>query len=73
MSARSQQAQPAKLDPIPRHYSTAEAARLIGMSSGHLRNQRAASKGPRWIVTADKRVLYPASSLAEYLGIEGSA
>lgn len=59
--------------PIERHYSGPEAATLIGMSVGHLRNLRLEDKGPRWIVTADKRVLYPASALAEYLGIKEAA
>jgi hypothetical protein len=59
--------------PIERHYTTAEAAVLIGMTSGSLRNLRVESKGPRWIVTRDKRVLYPASALAEYLGQEQAA
>lgn len=59
--------------PIERHYTTAEAAVLIGMSAGSLRNLRVDQKGPRWIVTQDKRVLYPASSLAEYLGIGAAA
>ena len=59
--------------PIERHYTTAEASALIGMTPGHLRNLRTESKGPRWIVTTDKRVLYPASSLAEYLGMGQAA
>lgn len=59
--------------PIERHYTTAEAAVLIGMTAGSLRNLRVDQKGPRWIVTRDKRVLYPASSLAEYLGIGKAA
>lgn len=58
---------------IEQHYSTAQAARLIGLSSGGLRNLRVVSKGPAWIVTADKRILYPASSIAAYLAGKAKA
>ena len=58
---------------IETHYSTAQAARLIGLSSGGLRNARCANKGPRWIVAAGGRILYPASSIAAYLAGQAKA
>lgn len=53
--------------PLDRFYTTGSAARLIGVSSGHMRNMRVVNKGPRWIVTADGTIRYPESALREYL------
>jgi hypothetical protein len=52
------------------HYSTSQAARLCGCTPGHLRNLRATGggKGPRWKVTKDGTIRYPASAIREYLG-----
>lgn len=53
--------------PIERVYTTRGAARILDVTSGHLRNMRLVNRGPRWIVTADGTVRYPESALREYL------
>lgn len=64
------------MKPLERHYSSGEAARFIGLSSGYLRNLRVRGKGPRWKVVVDgteedgtesRRVIYAESALCEYL------
>ena len=58
--------------PLERHYTTAQAAEIIGVSSGWLRNLRVDDKGPRWIVTTDGTIRYPESALRAYLGQEAA-
>jgi hypothetical protein len=57
---------------LERHYTTSQAAQLIGVSSGHLRNLRCDDKGPRWVVTRDGTIRYPESALRVYLGQEAA-
>ena len=52
---------------LERHYTSREAAKLIGFTTSSLRNMRLLNKGPRWIVTADGTVRYPESALRDYL------
>lgn len=55
---------------LERHYSTSAAAELIGVTPASLRNMRCANRGPAWVVTKDKTIRYPESSLRQYLGHE---
>lgn len=52
---------------VERHYTSREAAKLIGYTTSSLRNMRLENKGPRWIVTSSGTVRYPESALHEYL------
>lgn len=52
---------------LERHYTSREAAKLIGFTTSSLRNMRLVNKGPRWIVTADGTIRYPESALRDYL------
>lgn len=49
------------------HYTSREAARLIGFTTSSLRNMRQAGRGPRWVTTADGTIRYPESALRAYL------
>ena len=53
--------------PLERHYTSREAAEIIGSSSGSLRNLRLKNRGPRWVVTAGGTIRYPESALRDYL------
>lgn len=55
---------------LERHYTSREAAKLIGFTTNSLRNLRLERKGPRWITTTDGAVRYPESSLRAYLNGE---
>lgn len=55
---------------LERHYTSRDAAKLIGFTTGSLRNLRLERKGPRWVTTADGAIRYPESALREYLNGE---
>ncbi len=52
---------------LERHYSTTAAARILGYTSGHMRNMRVEGTGPRWVRAASGVARYPESALREYL------
>lgn len=58
---------------IEPHLSVTSVARVLDCTSEHLRNLRLQNKGPRWTVTTDGTVRYPASAVRAYLGITGDA
>lgn len=57
---------------LERHYTSREAARLIGFTTSSLRNLRLERRGPRWITTVDGTIRYPESALRNYLNGEAS-
>lgn len=53
--------------PLEPHYSTIQAARILGYTPGHLRDLRVKNAGPRWIRLPTGMVRYPESALRDYL------
>lgn len=48
-------------------FSTDEAARFLGLSSGTLRNLRSQRRGPKYVRVLERRVKYRRADLDRYL------